>query len=816
MPAIKEGRVVLVAGMANKEGPYDESDQDEARLFLEGLLGILGRREAERSLVLSRERLAQAVTSGNVGLWDWDLRADRLHFSREWKTQIGYQDDELPDAYETWESRLHPDDRAPVLKQLQECLTCPERPYKVEFRLRHRDGGYRWILSQAQVRLDPEGRPAWILGSHIDITQTRAADAALEQERANLVAVMASAPVPLMVFDEDETLVMANPAACRAFGQDATELLGLRCGAFIRCAHRVNDPRGCGETSWCEACGMNRALHAVVSGSEGLRDLEVVVEGALQGGPENRWYVASVEPLVLGGHRRAIVTLNDITKRKQAEKALIASEERYRGLVEYSPDAVFLNVDDQVVFVNRAALVLFGANDASQLLGRSSYDLFEHFYHERMRERVASLKSGNRVPTMEARILRLDGALVDVEVVASPIEEGGRRSIQVILRDIRERKQAEQALKESEQRLRALYEESPLAYQSLNEQGCILDVNPRWLELLGYSRQEVLGRWFGAFLAEESDIARLQKRFQGFLVEGRLKGEEYALRKKDGTTLIISVDGRTATGTDGRFRQTHCLLRDVTVEKRLALEKERFEAVARQQQRLEAIGTLASGVAHEINNPLNVILNFGQLTLDNPNDPALVEDFAGNIVKESERVAVIVRNLLSFARQERENHSPTRVEDIIEKTLSLTRAVLRKDQIVVTTEIAQALPTVNCRSQQIQQVIMNLLTNARDALNQRFPKASPGKTIRIVASTFEKDGASWVRITVQDQGTGISPEVADRVFEPFFTTKDRDKGTGLGLSISYGIVREHHGEISFESQPGVGTSFHVDLRVNDA
>jgi signal transduction histidine kinase len=209
-------------------------------------------------------------------------------------------------------------------------------------------------------------------------------------------------------------------------------------------------------------------------------------------------------------------------------------------------------------------------------------------------------------------------------------------------------------------------------------------------------------------------------------------------------------------------------------------------------------------------------MNYGQLLLDHPTDPAQVTDFAGNVLRESERMAVIVRNLLSFARQESETFSPAQLADIVRKTLSLVQVLLRKDQITVRCEIPEGLPAINCRSQQIQQVLMNLLTNARDALNERYPKTDPDKIIRILASTFEKNGTNWARLTVEDHGGGIRPDVAARVFDPFFTTKGRDKGTGLGLSISHGIVKEHKGTLWFETDPDQGTRFHVDLPVDDA
>jgi signal transduction histidine kinase len=278
-------------------------------------------------------------------------------------------------------------------------------------------------------------------------------------------------------------------------------------------------------------------------------------------------------------------------------------------------------------------------------------------------------------------------------------------------------------------------------------------------------------------------------------------------------------------------------LTDITDRKRLEQERIELEVRVRQQQKLEAIGILASGVAHEINNPINGIMNYAQRIADTtaPDHPAA--GYAQEILQETVRVATIVRNLLQFARQEQQAHSPARIADIVEQTLSLLRAVFRRDQITLDVDVPDGLPTIKCRSQQIQQVLMNLLTNARDALNAKYPGYHEAKTLRITArvlsgiSDVPSQGTAvpqsqianpksqmadrWLRLTVADQGTGIPPEIQARIFDPFFTTKPRDKGTGLGLSISHGIVKDHHGVLHFETAPGIGTQFHLDLPVDN-
>jgi len=194
-----------------------------------------------------------------------------------------------------------------------------------------------------------------------------------------------------------------------------------------------------------------------------------------------------------------------------------------------------------------------------------------------------------------------------------------------------------------------------------------------------------------------------------------------------------------------------------------------------------------------------------------------VEEFAGEIILETERIATLTKNLLQFARHEKQSHSPARLCDIVEATLSLIRTVIRHDQITLEIDVPEDLPKIRCRSQQIQQVIMNLLTNARDALNEKYAGYHEDKVIEVTAALVEVGASAagssshWIRLTVEDHGLGIPPEVQERMFDPFYTTKPHDKGTGLGLSISHGIVKDHGGELSVEAAPGQYTRFHVDL-----
>jgi C4-dicarboxylate-specific signal transduction histidine kinase len=184
-------------------------------------------------------------------------------------------------------------------------------------------------------------------------------------------------------------------------------------------------------------------------------------------------------------------------------------------------------------------------------------------------------------------------------------------------------------------------------------------------------------------------------------------------------------------------------------------------------------------------------------------------------VSEAGRVASIVRNLLTFARHESEGYGVASVRELIDDTLTLVSSSLRRDEINLALDVPRDLPPVACRAQQIQQVLMNLLTNARDALTQRYPGHHDDKVIELQAGTFERDGTAWVSIAVQDHGIGVPPDIADRIFDPFFTTKPRQQGTGLGLSVSHGIIADHGGALRLDPASPM-TRFVVELRANAA
>lgn len=256
------------------------------------------------------------------------------------------------------------------------------------------------------------------------------------------------------------------------------------------------------------------------------------------------------------------------------------------------------------------------------------------------------------------------------------------------------------------------------------------------------------------------------------------------------------------------------VLKDIHNERQLAAaeaERDALEIHLRGKQKLAAIGTLAGGVAHEINNPVNGIINYAQLILDDGADRGAACEYARGILEESQRIASIVRDLLAFSRGEGKTGQRCRVCDIVRSTLSLMQTALLKEQIQLDVDIPADLPEVVCHPQRIKQVLVALIENARDSLAARFAGYDPEKRLRVSARQIARDSDPWVRLTVWDGGGGIPAENRDRIFDPFFTTKDRAHSAGLGLAMAHGIVGEQHGRLTVESDGRSFAAFHVDL-----
>jgi PAS domain S-box-containing protein len=256
---------------------------------------------------------------------------------------------------------------------------------------------------------------------------------------------------------------------------------------------------------------------------------------------------------------------------------------------------------------------------------------------------------------------------------------------------------------------------------------------------------------------------------------------------------------------NGEINTTLLVARNLTEEEVLRAESIRAAQLA-------AIGELASGVAHEINNPINGIINYARIILDDPGDREAADNLL-NIITEGKRIAAIVSNLLDFARGREDTPIEATIDEIISSSMQLVAHLLKKDGISCSVEIAEDLPPLYCNQRQLQQVVLNIISNARYALNKRYSTPSPEKKLLVQAKLKSIEDKPCIALTITDFGTGISREIRDRLFDPFFSTKPKGEGTGLGLSISHGLISDHGGKIRVRSRLGQWSRFTIELPV---
>jgi signal transduction histidine kinase len=292
--------------------------------------------------------------------------------------------------------------------------------------------------------------------------------------------------------------------------------------------------------------------------------------------------------------------------------------------------------------------------------------------------------------------------------------------------------------------------------------------------------------------------------------DGAINDYLLRLRRADSTAVWVEVTARADTpGADGTLR-LEALVRDVSERKKLEDEKRDIYHQLLQAEKMAALGQTVSGVAHELNNPLATILSWAERLSQRPNLEEPVRHGLETILSESERAARIVRNLLTFARKRQTTRAMVDVNQVVRETLALRSYEQRLTNISVIDALASGLPPVFADGHQVQQVLLNLIINAEQAM-----LSANGRGI-IVVRTWHDPDQECVVLEINDDGPGIPEELQPKIFDPFFTTKDVGKGTGLGLTVAYAIVQEHGGRIRLASQPSTGASFYVELPISGA
>jgi PAS domain S-box-containing protein len=513
----------------------------------------------------------------------------------------------------------------------------------------------------------------------------------------------------------------------------------------------------------------------------------------------------------------AIANAQLFTQQKQAEEALLKSQQMLKKTFASLREAVFIIDADTVKIIdcNPAASEMFGYS-LEEMKGRTTTFLHvdEVALAEFRRHLYPAIKEKGFLFLPNFRMKRKDGTIFYTEhsVMSLEDQQDNRIGWVSVVRDITKYKQAEEALRNSEERFRQLFNYAPMAYHEFDTEGRITRVNKTELEMLGYAEEEMLGRHVWDFHTETVWIEALKKRLKGELPVGQVL--ERTIRRKDGTTFPALIHERFIKDDEGKNIGIRSTIQDITELKQTEKRMNTLQEQLRQSQKMEAIGRLAGGIAHDFNNLLTVIKGYSQLSFSELKEGDPLKGNLDEIQKATQRASELTRQLLAFSRRQILEFMVFDLNTILRDLDKMLHRIIGED-IELVYLLSDNLGKIKTDPGQIEQVILNLAINARDAM------PSGGKMTIETANVFldesythshaEVKPGPYVMLSITDTGCGMLPEVKEHVFEPFFTTKEKGIGTGLGLSTVYGIVKQSGGDIWFYSEQGMGTTFKIYL-----
>lgn len=659
----------------------------------------------------------------------------------------------------------------------------------VELKFRRKDGSEMWASAYRGTLLDEIGQYDGAVSRVSDISEQKRVE---DELRLQATALTAAANA-IAVTDLDGKILWTNPAFTRLTGYEPAEVIGqnrriLRSGKQSPAFYRE---------LW-SAILDGRVWHGEITNRH--------KDGRLY---DEEMTIAPVRSPT-GAVTRFIVIEQDVTARKQAQEALRRSEELFRCLVENSSDGIMLaDVNGRMRYASESACNVIGYS-RQELLGRNLFELV----HEEELEKVRALfERIGREPgsTLEcsSRVRHGDGTWRYCEGTATNrIEDPDVAAVVINFRDNTARKSAEEALGQAEAKYREIFENAVEGMCQITPEGRVLSVNQAFATMFGFdspgeAAQHIsdISRQVYADAAKREEIGRT-------LAEGGVvRNFECEASRRDGSRMWLLANVRAVYGADRKILCYEGTLQDITERKTLELQ-------LRQAQRLEAVGRLAGGVAHDFNNLLGVIIGYGDiLQTQLPSEhPALKSNY--EIQKAARRAADLTRQLLAFSRKQILQPQVLNLNALLDELSKMLHRMIGED-VELVFRPGQEVARVKADPGQLEQVVMNLAVNAKDAM-------PGGGRLLIETVNVEVDEGfahrhapmrpgSYVMLSVTDTGCGMDARTLSQIFEPFYTTKEQGKGTGLGLSIVYGIVKQSGGYIWVDSEPNRGSAFRIYL-----
>jgi PAS domain S-box-containing protein len=646
--------------------------------------------------------------------------------------------------------------------------------------------GRRGRLTEVVVSGTPlmsDGRMTGSIGSFMEITSLREAQRALRESQAMLRAAVESLPFDFWAIGSDGRYCLQNAVAKATWGDQ----VGKR-------------PEEVGVSKETLAVWMENNRRA-------LSGQLVRGEVAFREGDTVRHVENILAPIRDGDDVRGLLGVNiDITPRRHAEQERRRAHAALQSFLDHSAALVFLkDSEGRYMMVNRQFERCFGLT-RDEVLGRTDSELFPKDQAEIFARNDRKVLEAGVEMEFEEAAHYVSGTRISL-VVKFPVrdENGAINGVGGVATDVTDRLAADEARRRADERFRILVENARDVIFTLSPEGVILSVNPACQAVSGWLPSDWVGKDYRELIVED-DHGLARARFAEVLSGRQPAPYELRAHRKHGGTLIVEIT-LTPILEDNKVAYALGIARDVT-------DRRQLEDQLRQAQKMESIGQLAGGVAHDFNNILTVIQGHAALVDSVNNLPREVQDSISQIMQAADRAANLTRQLLAFSRRQLLQPQPLNLNEIVLEMAKMLRRILGED-ILFDVIPTYPLPTVPGDPGMIEQVIMNLAVNARDAM-------PGGGRLVITTEPYERkaedphpgsqiEASLFVRLSVTDSGCGIAPEHLPRIFEPFFTTKGVGRGTGLGLATIYGIVQQHRGWITVESEPGHGSTFRVHL-----
>ncbi|MEI8233207.1 MAG: PAS domain S-box protein [Verrucomicrobiota bacterium] len=744
----------------------------------------------EKALRASESRLHQAQRIARHGNWELDLLTNTFIWSGEVFQLFEIDRERLGTSYEAFLAAVHPEDRAAVHAAYTQSLET-RKPCEITHRLLLPDGRIKHVQEYCETTYSPEGKPVLSLGTIHDITAIKRSEQLLARERLLLTSLKMNIPDTVYVKDRNGRFLWVNDAKARLLGcSDSEAVIGKSDFDFFSPEH-------------------SQASYAIeqeiIATGQPVVDQEEKVVW-----PNGRvtWVSTTKAPLIDAEEK--IVGLlgisRDLTTHKQAEEALRESEMLLREAQTVADLGCYvLNIPTGLWRSSDALDKVFGIDQAYD----HSVEGWEALLHPDDRQKMVDYFSSEvlgqgRTFNKEYRIIRHDDQAERWVHGMGKLEfDGQGRPLRMLgtIQDITTRKQAEARLRLTSGALEA----AANAIAITNNRGVVEWANTAYTTYTGYSLAETIGKTPSLLKSGKHAPAFYQNLWKTVLA-GEVWQGEMINRRKDGS--LYSEEMTITPMKDHRGRVTHFIAvkQDIT-------ERKQMEENLMRTQRIESIGTLASGIAHDLNNIITPIILSAEM-LRAVEEPESRECLLSSIEECAQRGAAVVNQVLLFARGTRGDYTALQLNRLVEDMAKIAGETFPKN-ITISSSIPSGLWTVNGDATQIHQVLLNLCINARDAMPD-------GGTLHLSAENAEIDenfaamvpeakAGNYAMLAVSDTGTGIPRKYIVKIFDPFFTTKEVGKGTGIGLSTVIGIVRSHGGFITVESQEGRGSTFKVFL-----